>query len=371
MSNPIAIRSLLCDDHAKNIPPAVLTVIWNVTKRCNYDCGYCSPFIHDAVSPFVNLDNVSRFLDFCESHCGSDKQIQWMLTGGEPFLDPNFLTFLKLIRDKTFTKQIDVVSNGTLPLSKYQQAQDYLDGLAISLHFERSDQEINNTVDKIIALSSHKTCYTNVTVMFLPGNTERILPVVERLKFHQIPYTVKKITPIDENYKNIKPYYQSDSGRKSIELKPVELQDKDRETWNILNFENSFNNMENYYSAEESALINAMTEKPNALINAGVWFDDGSYREINTIQLVSAHQNNFKHWTCYAGVDSIYINWDGTIYRGMCTVGGPIGNINTGKDFVLVNPIKCKINQCFCTADIAVRKCSNEINQKLITKNQN
>lgn len=366
MTKLIAVRSLLCEDHAHNIPPTVLSVIWNTTKRCNYDCSYCNSFAHDAVSPFVAIDKVAGFLDVCEAQCGTSKKIKWMLTGGEPFMDPNILPLLKMLRDRPFTEQVHIVSNGTMPVPLYQQSQEFLDGLAISLHFERSDAEISKTIDTIVALNNNTTCYTSATVMFLPGNTDRVLAAIERLKANNVSYVVQKITPIDQEYSSIKPYDEVGSGRKTIMLKSENEQQRNKEKWSLLNFKNAFDNMEKYYSAEESALIEKLTTGP-IWQNAGVWYEDGSYHEINTMQLISTHQNSFKNWTCYAGVDGVYIDWDGTIYRGMCTVGGKIGNINTGKDFTLTEPVRCQINQCFCSVDIAVRKCADHTFTSLIT----
>ena len=36
----------------------------------------------------------------------------------------------------------------------------------------------------------------------------------------------------------------------------------------------------------------------------------------------------FSGWECFIGTDSINIRFDGTVYRGACKVGGPIGHIS-------------------------------------------
>ena len=124
-------------------------------------------------------------------------------------------------------------------------------------------------------------------------------------------------------------------------------------------------NIQSYYSSDELLLLEQLNNKIS-WHNAGTWSDDNSYQEINTDHLVSLGKNNFKNWICYAGVDGIYIDWDGTIYRGMCLNDGPIGHISKD-NFITTTATKCNLNLCGCNVDIAIRKASNTTYLKLIT----
>lgn len=354
-----AIRSLQCVDHAQNIPPKVLTINWNLTKRCNYDCSYCSPFVHDAVSPFVDFNNVENFISQCSTWCNHDRKIKWGFTGGEPFLDPSFLNILKRIHNQTFTEQINTTTNGSLPLSTYIEGSKYLNGITFSLHFDRTDEEINKTIDTIIALKSASNCWISVNVMFLSGNTDRILETVDRLDKNNVSYIVRKITPLAQNADEHLPYEQVDNTRKGIVLKPIDEQGQNRRSWQLLRDSNAEYNISNYYTKEELDLISKLNNAP-PWQNIGVWTDTG-YIETNTDYLVANSLNKFKGYTCYSGVDSVYIDWDGTIYRGMCLNDGPIGHIRNGISLSYVTePTLCQQDQCMCNVDIAVRKCSGQ-----------
>ena len=365
MSNIIAIRSLQCEDHAYNIPPKVLAINWSLTKRCNYDCGYCSSFVHDAVSPFVKVDYVHTLLENCKQWCGTDRKIKWTLTGGEPFIDPNIISVLELLYNQPYTEQINTISNGSLPLEKYLEAAKFVAGITFSLHFERSAAEITKTIDKIIAVNQKTDIMISVNIMFVPGLLNRVQTAIAKLKTHNIAYIVRLITPIDTEANKIKSYVNNGTGRKTIILKSTQEQTQLRQQFKSKNDMHSLSNIQSYYSDNELLLIEQLNNKISWQ-NAGIWVDNGDYQEINTDLLVSSGKNNFKNWICYAGVDGIYIDWDGTIYRGMCLNDGPIGHISKD-NFITTTATKCNLNLCGCNVDIAIRKVLNPKYLKLIT----
>ena len=44
--------------------------------------------------------------------------------------------------------------------------------------------------------------------------------------------------------------------------------------------------------------------------------------------------NTFKHWHCMAGIETLYINNIGNIYRATCKQGGVLGNVETGFQYL-------------------------------------
>ena len=365
MSSVVAVRSLQCKDHAYNIPPKVLTINWNLTKRCNYDCSYCNSFTHDAVSPFVDMDNIAVLLNTCEQWCKPDRKIKWCITGGEPFLDPNFITVLDMLAGQSFTEQINTISNGSLPLEKYLQASKFVAGITFSLHFERSESELNKILKTIIQVKQQTAILVSVNVMFLPGLADQIQATISKLKQHEISYVVRLITPLDDEANKIKPYINETSNRKTIILKSADKQSAHRQQFKHANDKQALQNIQNYYTDEELLLVKNLNTTAS-WHNAGIWTDDNSYTEVNTDQLVSSGRHSFKNWICYAGVDSVYLDWDGTIFRGMCFNDGPIGHIKNNT-FINTSATKCHLNLCQCNIDIAVRKSADVTYLKLIT----
>jgi len=79
----------------------------------------------------------------------------------------------------------------------------------------------------------------------------------------------------------------------------------------------------------------------------------------------SAHSlglNHWKGWYCSAGIRSIYIDFDGNIFRGTCAVGGWYGNVfnvtgfTNGIQLTDHTWVKCDKEVCSCGADMSVPK---------------
>ena len=86
--------------------------------------------------------------------------------------------------------------------------------------------------------------------------------------------------------------------------------------------------------------------------------DDGVLMHANDI--IKLHKNNFKGWSCNAGIESLMINWDGDVQRATCRVGGSLGNIYNGSFAVPTVPIICTRTSCTCAADIPLTKVNEQ-----------
>lgn len=90
-----------------------------------------------------------------------------------------------------------------------------------------------------------------------------------------------------------------------------------------------------------------------------------NYTKHSVETIHSNRLNNWNGWMCAAGIRSIYIDFDGNIWRGTCQEGGWIGNINVvtgihhGPELVSGTWIKCGLDVCSCGADMAVPKVKN------------
>lgn len=355
MTVPIAIRSLQCPDHAYHLPPHVFGVSWFVGKRCNYDCSYCGPHTHDAVSPFMDLGAAQHFADQLDRKLSdSGRQSKWSFTGGEPFVDPGFLDLVRYVSRKSTTLQMNTVTNGSLPLTVYETALSFFTGITVSLHLERRPEEIDSTLNKILALDRAKI---SVNLMCLPGRLDQVRQIYQRLCEADVSVVVRRISPPVPDTQHL-PWNSSGTGRKTVRLLPLDQQSEAKAAWKIKADNLRGTSLAHYYSPEESQFLQQVNHGAD-WTNCGVWFDDGSYRELNSDVLVSNDQNSFKGWRCWAGVDSIYIDYDGRIYRGMCMNAGPIGHITNGAGWA-EQPTVCEKNWCLCNFDIASRKCNDQ-----------
>jgi MoaA/NifB/PqqE/SkfB family radical SAM enzyme len=90
--------------------------------------------------------------------------------------------------------------------------------------------------------------------------------------------------------------------------------------------------------------------KPNCRI------DDKEVMHSNDV--IKLHMNQFKGWSCNAGLESLMINWDGEVHRATCRVGGSLGNIYKDTFTSAINPVICTRDWCTCAADIPLTKIS-------------
>jgi hypothetical protein len=100
-----------------------------------------------------------------------------------------------------------------------------------------------------------------------------------------------------------------------------------------------------------------MEQDATVKTNVIIWLDD-KFAQIpkHANDVIKEHLNQYKGWTCNAGIESLMINWDGDVHRATCRVGGSLGNIYEG-NFVTPNePVTCDRDFCTCAADIPLTK---------------
>ena len=67
--------------------------------------------------------------------------------------------------------------------------------------------------------------------------------------------------------------------------------------------------------------------------------------------------NNWQGWDCWAGVEQIIVDFNGSVWRGWCRVGGPLGYIqNPAQVKFPTDPIRCNKSYCHCNFDIMCKK---------------
>jgi organic radical activating enzyme len=357
-----AIRSLKSEHHANNIEPNIVEINWDLGKRCNYDCSYCSPAIHDWTSPHHSIATVRSFISQVDQWVASqNKTFTMSLTGGEPFVHPDIIAILQTIRQATtFRDQLVVVTNGSVPLDLYRTAFEYITHLTISLHLERSDAETQATLEKAVALHREfPDRWVTVQVMCLPGKFEFVeTTVIPLLESNGVKFTLRRIRPwLNEAVVE----WQTASKRQILKTEYTleqQTQMKDAEKRRLDARLASVYASGDYYTAEELAWLQDRVPA-TTWQNIGIWDEDMNYREVNSDLMTSNNRNRFQGWTCFAGVDSFQIDFDGLLYRGVCHNDGPIGHISEKIDFSNT-PTTCKKQWCTSNVDQTVRKAQPE-----------
>lgn len=355
----VAVSSLESPEHATRKDPKIITVTWFLGKRCNYDCTYCASYTHDNYSPHVDTKKSFSFIDQLERYTiDQGKKFKISITGGEPFVHPDFIEILSYIKKKKTLTQLMVVTNGSLPLKTYVESSNYLTNITISLHLEQSEKTIDDTVNKIIKLNSIDSWFLNVNLMALPGKLDKIKNIMEQFKTNNVKFVLRKIDPPFENKKDFikksDDEYIKIAEEKFIENKLVK---KVQVTKNLNERHQA------YYSEEELYFLSTYE-------NIEQWQNIKMYKkneviETNTDILKARDLNSWKGWLCYIGIDSIYVQHNGMIFRGNCMQGKSLGRIGENINWPK-KPLICPVSRCTCNSDMVIRKIKNEKYTKLI-----
>jgi len=348
----VAVSSLETKLHATRKDPRIVSVNWFLGKRCNYDCSYCASFFHDNYSPHIKLEDAKSFIESLRDEVKTqNKMIKFAITGGEPFIHPHFYEIAEFIKLQGNCIQLSVTTNGSLPLEYYLRCIEHIDTITVSLHMEKSNTIIDNTIAKIIALSNNDI-FLNVNLMALPGKFDKIKEIIDVFHKHNIKFVLRKIIP---------PYEDKDAivTKKTLTVPIAELEkDFDKVKFDKKQYaiETTSDRYLEYYSKDELAFLDAFVH--NSWCNIKLHTEDDTL-ECNTDDLILQDANNWQNWKCYIGIDSLYIQHNGSVFRGTCMQGGSIGKIGSPIDWPR-EPIVCPISKCGCNADMVIRKVKDD-----------
>ena len=150
------------EDHTKVMPATdfhfqrecYLQVLWDIGRRCNFDCFYCAPSLHnnyEAHKTLGSLENGYKILK--DLWIGPNRRVKFTFTGGEPTFNPNYLDFLNLLISDRHV--IHTVTNGTRTSDYYRKLIN-MSSIGISYHFAGDSKDIGyqdrilKTIEEII-----------------------------------------------------------------------------------------------------------------------------------------------------------------------------------------------------------------------------
>lgn len=154
-------------------------VTWDTGRRCNYDCSYCPAHRHDNFSPHATLDELKNGADFLFEYAKTImpiKKWKWCnvsFTGGEPTVNPNFLPFVKYLKNlyeekysEDFNLNLTLTSNGAMSIKTADGIMELMSHATISYHVEASKKIKDNVVKVIEHMSANPDFKCKVNVMF-------------------------------------------------------------------------------------------------------------------------------------------------------------------------------------------------------------
>ena len=317
MSHKLSESSQLLSINKNNAIDEQMNLLWYFSKKCNYDCSYCSELLHDKTSDYLVEEKFQVALRNL-SNCPISN-IQISISGGEPYLDPGIIEKMKALKNIDNKKiGLHLTSNGSANLEKYVHSLQCIDSLTISSHLEFSKTEI--FLKKMKALQKESSFVINVNVMFLPGTLKDVSLLMRELRLFGLNPRLRRI--------------------------------RSNKEWGYLDYSERELNFikKDFESFPETHFFEVgVKDEQQGLVLARV-----GQNEITALGL-----NEFKGWDCMAGSRSSTIWNDGSVYS--CEAGflekRKLGNFyDESFKWIKAPMTQCPLNRCVCVNDIGIPK---------------
>lgn len=159
------------------------TVSWDMGKRCNYACSYCPPEVSNRTDPLYSWDKIKTATDRVLKVFSLNKQIKWVITGGEPTIIPSYLDWVDYVREKNHI--VHTTTNGSRgPKYLSQLIEKSCIGLSLHLEFldlDRLEESCRQIIHKKLTDKDAAMWWFGVRVMVPPGKLDLAMSVKKRL----------------------------------------------------------------------------------------------------------------------------------------------------------------------------------------------
>lgn len=308
MNSPQPIRV----EHVNPLAETQVEVEICLGNVCNYACSYCPDSLHDGSTGWLQKDDVKRFLNAVADHyIGSSVIIQY--TGGEPTQYPGFEEIIKYGADKGFFHS--VISNGSRTIRFWEKFGKFFDKIHLTFHQEFAD------LDHFAKVVSVIPCDVQVHVNFtmIPDLFDAIYEKAKTLVGRQ----------------NV-----------SLTLKPLRI-----------NFGADLYSYTNV-QMQQMRIFTSHSRKVEIKHYRGmmrVVMTNGTTLEKAPSRFILDRDNQWNGWSCWIGLQLLSVKPNGDIFRGVCRVGGKLGNLKSTYTFP-TSTVICDKPRCSCVTDIMTRK---------------
>lgn len=174
----------------------VFSITWELGRRCNYDCMYCSPKWHDSTSKHKDLETLKKnWIEIFQRTQARQLKYKISFTGGEVTGNKDFLPFVKWLRSEYggYLSQLLLTTNGSATFKYYLKLFDVIDNISFSTHSEHIDEQ--KFFDTVIELSKtvSKDKFLHVNIMDEFWNQDRIPQYQKLLSKHNISHNINQL----------------------------------------------------------------------------------------------------------------------------------------------------------------------------------
>lgn len=167
--------------------PIPYQILWDLGRRCNYDCSYCWTSVHNRTDDHKDYNLLVKTADNLIDNWSNKESIRWNFGGGEPTLHPKFLEFLKHLKSRD--QWIMLTSNGTRDHKYWTEAVQYLNSINLSAHFDGllDEKDEDRFVRNIESICKHfdehdDDHWLEIKLMAPPHYIDRALKLRDKIK---------------------------------------------------------------------------------------------------------------------------------------------------------------------------------------------
>jgi|GEM_PF-1701649 len=309
-----------------------LHIVWMLHNACNHRCSYCDKTYWGGSERWLTLKGVQSFWRQIKAHYKRD-HIHVSFTGGEPTLWPEFGDLCRMLKDEGC--DLGMTSNGSHSMKVWQATLNCYNWLCLSYHPEHTKD------DHFLKVIEMMAPQTRVAVRLMMHKEEKFWQ--RSIAFGEKIKTLSDGPPVWVEYVPL----QDDFAGKSGQARP-----KPYEPWQ----NDFFGSRPDFSYGGKSEEIGLHLMGIRDVWDYQVTYSDGRQEFCRPNKLVASNMVNFQNWSCNAGLDLLFVNAEGEIFRGGCRVGGKIGHIFDEKIAFPGAPVVCPRTFCNCGSDIQVKK---------------
>jgi MoaA/NifB/PqqE/SkfB family radical SAM enzyme len=217
--------------------------------------------------------------------------------------------------------KVGLISNGSRTLRYWEENKQYFDHVCLSFHPEEGDPDHFIEVVKLL----HDDVRTHVNIMMSPEKFEQCYELADKVK---------------------------DLGNISMALQPL-IHDFGDTLYDYTDYQKKIFDKQHELITKHIKFTRTFDYYRGAMRKV---YEDGTTQASSAHRFISEKTNDWSGWSCYAGIEQLIVDMDGTIHRGWCKVGGVIGNIDDATLQLPMDPVICNKTMCHCNFDIMSTK---------------
>ena len=297
---------------------------WILGRFCNYNCSYCWPYARSDTQDYQSLDVYKNTVDEIKRQARENgfTEFHWSFSGGEPTAFRQLLELVKHLDETESTYQSIHMTTNLSPGSKWWNTwcknTEMLQRRSITASFHDEFAKEQEFGDKCIQLQ-YELVHVTINQVMVP---EKFYELYERMeRFHKRGINVTLKPQSDPTASNIVDGYTEEM----IDL-----------------MQTGFPQRANGDDVYQIALYDADTTE--------YLFDQAE--RFNAFGF-----NNFQHWSCNSGYQSVIIRGN-EVKRSYSCHDTPLGTLNEGFN-LFTQPKICITPSCVSSADSKIPKCKS------------